>query len=163
MEEVLFSLYHLKLINCPQARAASLESPFFFLQLVMKQQFHCPCKILIGRKLEIFYKYPTHSLFIMLISCSLAQKLSQGHLRLYLKMHSSSPHAAMPPAGSDLPPMATLRVNQILSERITRSPENGCVQAWPIRYALDIYNSNLFVFLCLPCTAAQAFLLQGAQ
>lgn len=30
MEEVLFSLYHLKLINCPQARAASLESPFFF-------------------------------------------------------------------------------------------------------------------------------------
>lgn len=23
----------------------------------MKQQFGCPCKILIGRKLEIFYKY----------------------------------------------------------------------------------------------------------
>lgn len=29
MEEVLFSFYHLKLIKYPQARGASLESPFF--------------------------------------------------------------------------------------------------------------------------------------
>lgn len=78
-------------------------------------------------------------------------------------MHSSSPQAAMPPAGSDLPTVATLRVNQILSEIITHSPENGCVQVWQIRYVLNIYSSNLFVFLCLPCMATQAFILQGAQ
>lgn len=82
MEEVLFNFYHLKLINCQQARDASLESPLFFLHLVIKQQFCCPCKLLIGRKLKIFYKYPIHSLFIMLISSFPAQKLSQGHFRL---------------------------------------------------------------------------------
>lgn len=67
-------------------------------------------------------------------------------------MLSSSPQAAMPPAGSHLPPVATFRVNQILSERVTGSPENACVQVWQIRDVLDIYSSNLFVLLCI-CSA----------
>lgn len=98
----------------------------------------------------------------MLVSYFLAQKLSQGHLRLFLEMHSSSPRAAMPPAGSPLPPVATFTVNQILSERITRSPENGCVQVGQIRSVPNTYCTNLF-FLCSPCTTTQGFTLQGAQ
>lgn len=81
----------------------------------------------------------------MPISYFLAQTLSQGHLRLWLEMHSSSPRAAVPPAASHL---ATFGVNQILSERFTRSPEKGCVQVRHVRYILNIYNSNLFGFFC---------------
>lgn len=85
-EEVLFLiLYQLKLINCPQAVDACLESPFcsWPMEPIIKQQFPHLYKTFTGWKLEIFYTYSIHSLFFAIISSFIcSESFFQGCLRM---------------------------------------------------------------------------------